>query len=268
MRTITVSLVLTFGVLAGACGNHGPASPTGPSAAIPAAPTPPGVSTGTTISGTVLGMSTAARWTTLASGLTVTITGTSATSTIDNNGRFTLQNVPAGRIDLHFTGAGIDAHLQLDDVTEHEAITITVRVTTNAAELEDHEREDANHNAEVEGRVATMAGSTLTIGTRTVNVTSATRIVHGDTVLTLANIHVGDRIHVHGTMNGTSIMATKIEVENGQATPGQGNEVEVSGAISNKTGTCPALTFMVGSMQVSSPRKSKRRMRRRTRPWS
>ena len=252
MRTITVSLVLSFGVLAGACGNHGPASPSGPSAATPAAPMP-GASTGTTISGTVLGMSTASRWTTLASGLTVTIAGTSSTSTVDNTGRFTLQNVPSGHVDLHFTGAGIDAHLALDDVTDRETITITVRVTTNAAELENHEREDANHNAEVEGRVATMAGSTLTVGTRTVNVTSATRIVHGDTVLTLSSIHVGDRIHVHGTMNGTSITATKIEVQNGVAAPGRGddqNEMEISGSIANRAGTCPALTFTVGATTV------------------
>jgi hypothetical protein len=253
VRTITMSLVLSFGVLAGACGSHGPASPTGPSGAIPTAPTPGGVSTGTTISGTVLGMNTASRWTTLASGLTVTISGTSSTSTVDNNGRFTFQNVPSGRIDLHFTGAGIDAHLELDDVAEHETITITVRVTTNAAELENHEREDANHNAEVEGRVVTVAGNTLTVGTKMVNVTAATRIVHGDTVLTLASIHVGDRIHVHGTLNGTAVDATKIEVQNGADTPGRGdeqNEMEISGSISNKTGTCPALTFTVGSTAV------------------
>jgi len=253
VRAITISLVLSFGVLAGGCGSHGPASPTGPSSAAPAAPTSGGVSTGTTISGTVLGMSTASRWTTLAGGLTVTITGASSTATVDNSGHFTLQNVPTGRIDLHFTGAGVDAHLELDDVAEHQTITIAVRVTPTAAELENHEREDPNHNAEVEGRVASIAGSTLTVGTRAVNVSATTRIVHGDTVLTMASIHVGDRIHVHGTVNGSAIDAAKIEVENGQATPGRGdeqNEVEISGSISNKSGACPALTFTVGSMQV------------------
>jgi hypothetical protein len=253
VRTITISLVLSFGVLAAACGNHGSTSPTAPSAAVPAAPTP-GASTGTTISGTVLGMSTLSRWTTLASGLTVTIAGTSSTSTVDNNGRFTLQNGPSGRVDLHFTGAGIDAHLVLDDVTERETITITVRVTTNAAELENNEREDANHNAEVEGRVVTMGATTLTVGTKTVNVTPTTRIVHGDTVLTMSSIHVGDRIHVHGTMNGAAIDATTIDVQNGVETPGRDdqNEMEISGSISNRSGACPALTFTVGTTTVAT----------------
>ena len=252
MRAITISLVLSFGVLAAACGNHGPASPTGPSSATSAGPTSGGVSTGTMISGTVLGMSTASRWTTLASGLTVTINGGPST-TVDSTGHFTLQNVPTGRIDLHFTGAGIDAHLQLDNVAERQTITIVVRVTPTTAELENNEREDQNHNAEVEGRVASIAGSTLMVGTRTVNVTATTRIVHGDTALTMASIHVGDRIHVEGTVNGAAIDAAKIEVQNGVETPGRGDEqkeMEISGLISNKSGTCPALTFTVGSTQV------------------
>ena len=72
--------------------------------------------------------------------------------------------------------------------------------------------------------MASIAGSTLTVGTRTVNVSATTRIVHGDAVLTLTSIHIGDRIHVHGTVNGSAIDAAKIEVENGQETPGRGDE--------------------------------------------
>ena len=245
-----MSLVLSFCILAGACGSHGPASPTEPSSSGPAAPAPGGVSTGTTISGTVLGMGTASRFATLGSGLTVSITGASSTSTVDGSGHFTLQNVPTGRIDMRFTGTGIDAHLELDDVAEHQTITIAVRVMPTAAELETQEREDRNHNAEVEGRVATIAGNSLTVGTKMVNVTPTTRIVHGDTVLTMASIHVGDRIHVHGTMNGTAIDAAKIEVQNGPGRGDEQNEIEMSGSISNKSGTCPALTFTVGSTTV------------------
>ena len=44
--------------------------------------------------------------------------------------------------------------------------------------------------------MASIAGSTLTVGTRTVNVSATTRIVHGDAVLTLTSIHIGDHIHV------------------------------------------------------------------------
>ena len=107
--------------------------------------------------------------------------------------------------------------------------------------------------------MASIAGSTLTVGTRTVNVSATTRIVHGDTVLTLTSIHIGDHIHVHGTVNGSAIDAAKIEVENGQETPGRGdepNEVEISGSISNKGGVCPALTFTVGSTPVVTDSKT------------
>ena len=260
MRTVTISSVLSLAVLATACGGHGSTSPAAPSAvtapASPSAPVP--FSSGATISGTVLGMSSASRWGTRGSGLTVTVTGASST-VVDDSGHFTLQNVPSGRVDLHFSGAGIDAHLELDDVTEHESITIAVRISGATAELEQHEREDPNHNAEVEGRVMAIAGSALTVGTKTVNVTATTRIVHGDTPLTLSSIHVGDRIHVHGTLNGTAIDAARIEVQNGVETPGRGeeqNEVEISGSISNKSGTCPALTFTVGTTQVVTDSKT------------
>ncbi|HEX7140804.1 MAG TPA: hypothetical protein VF219_23325, partial [Vicinamibacterales bacterium] len=101
-------------VLLAACSNRQATTPTAPSttATAPAAPTASGTAT---IAGTLVGASTtsAAAWSVRAVNMTVTVVGSASSATIDGNGRFTLVNVPAGRVDLHFMGDGTDAHLIL-----------------------------------------------------------------------------------------------------------------------------------------------------------
>jgi uncharacterized protein DUF5666 len=249
---------LVVGALAvAACGNHSSPSPTAPgstpSAAAPA-PGAPVSPSGATVSGTVVGVTGASTFRTLGVSLTVSVTGTSVSSKVDDAGHFVLLNVPAGHVELHFMGPGVDARLVLDDVAEHETVNVTVRVNGSTAELDENENEDPNHNAEVEGIVTAVGAGSLTVAGRTVLVNAATRIVHGGTTMALSDIHVGDRIHVHGTVSGTTITATTIEVQNGAETPGKGDddhgEVELSGTLAGKAGTCPALTFTVSSTMV------------------
>lgn len=113
-----------------------------------------------------------------------------------------------------------------------------------------------------------------------IEINAATRIVHGDTTLTLAQINIGDRVHVKGTPSSTtttSVAATKIEVQNQAAGPGNpanpghdndddddddddnppatptpGAKAEVEGAIATLSGTCPSLTFTIGSTTVKT----------------
>ena len=86
--------------------------------------------------------------------LTVTVTGSTSSTSVDSSGHFTLQNVPAGHVDLHFVGNGIDAHLGLNDVVERAAITITVVVNGSNAELDNDQREDPDNTVEIEGLVS------------------------------------------------------------------------------------------------------------------
>src|SRR5262245_25795726 len=114
------------------CGDKQSSSPAAPTAAIASNSRSP--TTGATLSGTVVGgVSSASALTTHATNLTVSVTGTTATATVDGSGRFVLQNVPAGHVDLHFVGSGIDAHLGLDNVVNNAVITITVRVSGTTA---------------------------------------------------------------------------------------------------------------------------------------
>src|SRR6476469_4805342 len=134
--TFKTSLHLTLALAAAvtmACGSDKSPSPASPSTTAAAAPAPPtaGAVSGATISGVVIGaagISSATRIMSVA-GMTVTVSGSSASSPVDALGKFVLRGVPSGHVDLHFSGGGNDAHLGLDDVAEHEDIHLTVHVS-------------------------------------------------------------------------------------------------------------------------------------------
>jgi hypothetical protein len=214
-RAFTLTALASLAALAVACAGGATTSVSSPSAS-----SFPGSSSGSgaTISGTVATPVTAHSFNTLATnaGLTVSITGTGMSSTVDASGRFTLSGVPSGDIDLHISGAGTDAHVRVSGVGDHEHITITLTVTGSAARVEDSERDEDNNEAEVEGLVTAvnLTARTLTVRGKTVTVPAGTSIRHGDTVIEFAQIKVGDRVHVHGTNTASGITATRVTVQN------------------------------------------------------
>ncbi len=260
MRLRAVAFVLAFVAVTTTCANPSAASPASPSASATQAPGA-AATPGSTISGTVVSVAGASQQRVKTAGLTVSVTGTSATTTVDATAHFTLHNVPAGAVQLHFTGTGVDARLALGTVADHSTVVVSVRVNGSTAALDDDTVEDASHNAQVEGVVTAASAGTLTVARTTIAVMSTTVIVQGGTPVTLASIHVGDRVHVQGTMAGTTIAATRVEARQGAETPGNdadpgggqnGATVELSGTLSARSGTCPALTFTVSSTTVTT----------------
>jgi len=257
-----VAVVLSAFVVVVGCSGRQAATPTAPSSAASASP----AAGSATISGTVVGMAStsASAWSTRSVGMTVSVVGTSSNAAIDGNGHFTLVNVPAGRIDLHFMGTGTDAHLILDGVASNQTLTISVRVSGSSASLDD-DRNGPNNEVELEGLVTSTSSNTITVSGRQVNVTASTQIVHGGTTITLKSIHTGDRVHVKGTPASASapngpINATKIEVQNPNDDDGNANDeqngVEVKGFIASGSlaGSCAAnsLSFRIGTTVVRS----------------
>ena len=277
MRSTAISFVVGLAVLAAACGSSSPASPTSSASAARPAPAPgTSTTTGATISGTVIGVSGASRLRTMSVGMTVSVAGTSTATSVDGSGHFVLQNVPSGNVTLQFTGTGVNATLTLSNVAPNSTLTISVQVSGTTAQLDTGETEGPDNDAEIEGTVTAKGTNTLTVAGKAVSVAASTTITHGDTKMALADIKVGDRVHVHGTLSGTTsttITATTIEVQDGMDTPGDGGdknpnigggdqggtqtETEVSGTVSVRAGTCPALTFTVGSTKVSTSASTK-----------
>lgn len=264
-------------VLATACGSSTP-PPAGPTSATGSPSAPSNASTGTaTISGLVNGSAATAAFRPMASGsMAVSLAGSSMTTTVDGSGRFTLQNVPSGDQTLVFTGNGVSARLTIPGVGDHETIQVSVNVSGSSADIDEDEREDASHHGELEGRIASInaAAGTFVVRGVTVTVPMGTPVHHGGTAVALSSLVAGERVHVKGTMTGpNAVTASDVEVQNEHANPGNGNgngngdddghggnnhgEVELKGAASGVTGTCPAVTFTVSSTTVTTNASTK-----------
>src|SRR5688500_14874098 len=243
MRRLLTALLLTLA--AGACG--GSSSPTAPAAA---ANTPTSPNT-TTIHGTVAGAgSSAALFSTnngAGAGMTVTVEGTTITTTVNGASQFTLTEVPAGTVVLRFNGVGANAALTVQNLIAGLPTTITVIVNGVDATLEE---KTTGSDKEIEGRIESITGSTLKVAGRTVTVGAATAIRHGDTTMTLSQLAAGQRVHVKGTVSGTGTTATTtatlIIVQNMNTSI----PANLEGTVSDLTGTAAAFEFKIGSRVV------------------
>jgi hypothetical protein len=265
MRSRLALVVIASAAVVAACSGKGN-TPAAPSTAAPAAQ--PSAAGSATISGTVVGVTTASQIKAQRTGLNVTVTGSPAAASVDDSGRFTLTNVPAGHIDLHFTGIGVDAHVTVD-VAERSTLVIVVRVSGNEAHLEDNGSGPNpgadNRDAEVNGTIiaGSLAGScaarnlAFTVGSTRV-VTSASTIFRDGTC---DSLKAGSKVEVKGTRQSDgSVTATSIEVDgaNGDDNDEDDNdsEVELKGAIAagSLTGACASntLSFIVGSTRVNT----------------
>ena len=191
----------------------------------------------------------------LAAGLSVSVNAA---------GQFVLSGVPTGDIQVQFTGPGSDARLPIAGVASGEQIRIDVRVNGHTAELENTQRETVDHRAEIEGRVTqvNVPGRTLTIGTTVVSVPTGTPITnHAGASIDLAGILVGDKVEARGAMNGSTFVASsvKLETDHTGSNTGGGSgtgatTVELSGTVTARSGTCPTISFMLGTTSVMTTR--------------
>jgi hypothetical protein len=110
------------------------------------------------------------------------------------------------------------------------------------------------HDDKVVGFVSANIGDALTVNGITVVTGTGAVIRHGNRTLTIADIEVGDHIQARGTMEGTTLVATEIKVEDTGNDNGDVDEAELEGAVSGLSGTatCPVVTFMIGGTKVTT----------------
>ena len=253
--TFLASVLVAFVVTA--CRGEGTfSSPVGPSS-----------SSGATISGTISGSAVSTprildsgSFSLMdARGVTVSVVGTGISTSADNGGKFTLTNVPAGTVQLNFTGPGSNATVTLTGVGPDDRVQIAVTVNGNSAHVDsEHHSAPANSNREFQGRITSIDSSakSFQIPGLTVKTTATTIIRHGNKTVQFSDLKVGDHVEARGTMDGTTLTATEIKVEHegeddddddADDDRGDAGQTEVSGIVSGSTGTCPAVTFTVGS---------------------
>lgn len=144
-------------------------------------------------------------------------------------------------------GSGASTERSVAFSTESGDADFTVRESTISPA--DHQRSGSLR--ELSGFVTAKGTDSITVRDITVKVEHATVIRHGHRILTLADIQVGDKVEVRGVQSGSTLVASEIKLED---TDGEGDhgKAEAKGLISGLTGTCPSLTFTVGTTRVTT----------------
>lgn len=252
MTRITKVCVLAIGLVAaaagGACGGNSEMS------FLPTSPTGIGTPAGAVITGRVTGVTTPvtsieAFSATDSRALTVSIVGTSISTTINGSGQFTLSGVPPGTVQLKFSGSGIDATVMLAGVTATDQIEITVSLNGANARLDSERRGRGNGEAELKGPVASLGGTCPAVNfiLQGARVSTGSETTFDD--ITCAGLRNGVQVEVHGQRQADgSVLATRIEAEEED----NGPRTDIEGVVSGLTGQCPAIVFTVQGTRVTT----------------
>ena len=212
--TAGTAVLAVVGLLAAACGGDASLSSIGPSSASARASIS-GIVRGTAVTPTpsrTLGEET---FTALdaRSGVTISIVGTGISTNADNQGQFTLDNVPSGTVVLNFSAPGSNATATLQGVGPNDRVQITVTVNGNNA----HVDSEHHNNGEISARITSIdsVNNSFQAGNWTIKTTGSTVIRHGSRTVQFSDLKVGDHVQVRGTRDGNTVTPSEIKVEQG-----------------------------------------------------
>lgn len=178
-------------------------------------------------------------------GVTVAVVGSGQQAIVDSNNQFTI-TVPAGQVQLQFTGSGVTGTVALADVSAGDAVTATFVVRGGVVSLGTDTVSNGG-NVEIDGVIDTiLTASTFSMAGVTIVTTSATQFVRGSTTLTFADLGPNQRVTVTGTQNGSQVVATRVAIEDDGGT----QPVTVSGTVTSLAGSAASFTFNLSSTVV------------------
>ena len=244
-RWIGVVALVALGCAA--CGGDTTQTPSSPSAT---AQGPSSVTQGARIMGNV------SAGTPLAA-MAAQVVGTSISSPVNSGGGFSLDNVPAGAVQLRFVGSGVDAAVALSPVQTGDIVSVLVGVSGATAMIQSESR-NAGGKVELEGRIEslppTQAAGTLVVAGRTVQTSPTTQIRDGnDAAKAFGDLAIGQRVHVRGTLvtePASAVLADSILIQNTNTWI----PVNVNGIVEMLNTTTPPagflFTFKIGSRDI------------------
>src|SRR5678816_3038670 len=249
--TAGMAVLAAVGLLAAGCGGDASLSSIGPSSA----------SAGASISGIVRGSAlTPTPSRTLSeetfnaldtrSGITISIVGTGISTNADNQGQFTLDNVPSGTVVLNFSAPGANATVTLQGVGANDRVQITVTINGNNA----HVDSEHHNNGEISARITSIdsGNKSFQAGNWTIKTSGSTVIRHGSKTVPFSDLKVGDHVQVRGTRDASTVTATEIKVEQQGQGDDNDHEAEVDGRVSGLSNSCPGITFTIGNTKVTA----------------
>ena len=246
-NVIALISLLAAGFGAIACGSASPSAPSQLSSSVSTT-----VVSGATINGSITGAAlsalsapslTGSRFASLDgpnTGLMVTVVGTGITAPVKPNGTFELTNVPAGDIQMRFTGPNTDALLTVSGVAGGDELLITVQVSGTTATLQNISRKDKLNKVEIEGTVVSGTCALFVVNGTTITTDAATQFAKG----TCAHVVAGAIVQVKGsTQPDGTIRATDVMFKTGEeeeSEEGENTKIELEGLVT--AGACGSFT--------------------------
>jgi len=176
------------------------------------------------------------------------VVGTSISSPVGSGGGFSLDGVPAGAVQLRFAGSGVDASVALSPVQSGDVVSVLVGVAGATATVQSESR-NAGGKVELEGRIEllTPTGFSLVVAGRKVTTSAQTIFRDGnDAAKAFADLAVGQRVHVKGTLGVDSIVADSVLIQNTNvAIP-----VNVNGIVGQLSGTLELFDFLIDGRKI------------------
>lgn len=165
--------------------------------------------------------------------IVVTVQGTAITTTVGDDGSFTLRGLPTGSFTLVFTQGGVTlGTATFAQVMPNQEITVTIEVTPSGVTVVDERRTGIGHgDVEIEGLVEQIlelnpvGDSRFMIdGREVVARPGQTAIREGNTAKTVNDVLVGRQVHVKGTFMDpvrgvTPVLASEIKLQGPEASP-------------------------------------------------
>lgn len=135
----------------------------------------------------------------------VTVAGTQVSAAIDGFGAFVLPNVPAGPLELRFSGNGPAAGVSAGEIAGGETVTLNIRVDGDLLRIDSIARVRGNE-ATIEGVIEasgdTLPANTIIVGGRSVQLPEGRS----------AALTPGVRVRVIGTVSAAGIVARELVI--------------------------------------------------------
>ncbi len=141
-----------------------------------------------------------------AEGVQVTVVGSSISARTDEDGQFALTSVPAGTVTLQFQGTGVDARLSVPDVRDGQVTSISVKLSGAEAQMTTMPTCGPTADTFFTGQIESISGTLMVVSGRKVDMSEVNKIWRGDRRMELADLHVGDKVKVWGSLRGDGVV--------------------------------------------------------------
>jgi hypothetical protein len=146
--------------------------------------------------------------------------GTNISSGIDGFGRFALRDVPAGSVQLRFTGSRADATAGVNGLVSGQAVTIVVTVSGSQAVVVSDSRSpnaEIPINGTINGLTGSAAAFEFTIEGRLIRGDAATQFFgDGNRADSFTNLTNGGRVEAKTQARDGFFYAVRIHVNRGR----------------------------------------------------